>query len=290
MRQVLSIALTLVFFAPLLRNSRACGQTPNQSLPDAPRPVNPALLQPVPLEPGSSPSITSIGLIPEPPYPLNSLVTSASRQSGIYARVRDTYKRFLDSPAPVPLTPPQKSVLALRDLSDPANLATIAGSSAFTVGTNAHTAYGPGMTGFGRAVGYSYLQDATGEFFGTILIPWLAHQDPRYHRMPGATVRRRILHAVSAVAVAQSDSGAPMPNYSSLLTNPITAEISNLYVPGINGNAPSTASRIALGYVTGSADNLITEFLPDVARHIHIRVIFVQRILNQVSNQPNTVQ
>ena len=290
MRRTLSITLILVLSAPLLRSSPTLGQTPVPSLPDLPQPVSPSLLTPVTPESATLFSRFSIGLVPEPPYPLNSLVPSASRQSGLYARVRDTYKRFLDGPAPVPLTPPQKTVLALRDLSDPANLATIAGSSAFTVGTNAHTAYGPGMTGFGRAVGYSYLQDATGEFFGTILIPWLAHQDPRYHRMPGATVRRRILHAVSAVAVAQSDSGAPMPNYSSLLTNPITAEISNLYVPGINGNAPSTASRIALGYVTGSADNLITEFLPDVARHIHIRVIFVQRILNQVSNQPNTVQ
>ena len=34
---------------------------------------------------------------------------------------------------------------------------------------------------------------------------------------------------------------------------------------------------------TTSTDQL-TEFLPDVARHIHVRVIFVQRILNQISN------
>ena len=38
------------------------------------------------------------------------------------------------------------------------------------------------------------------------------------------------------------------------------------------------------GYATDPIDNLITEFLPDIARHIHVRVIFAQRIVNQVSS------
>ena len=70
---------------------------------------------------------------------------------------------------------------------------------------------------------------------------------------------------------------------SALLTNPICAEISNLYVPGVNGNGPSTAARIMTGYATEPVDNLITEFLPDVASHIHVHDIFVQRILNKMA-------
>jgi hypothetical protein len=80
-----------------------------------------------------------------------------------------------------------------------------------------------------------------------------------------------------------------MPNYATLLTNPICAEISNLYVPGINGNGPSTVERIMTGYATDPIDNLVTEFLPDVARRIHIRIIFVQRVLNQVSSDQYTL-
>jgi hypothetical protein len=38
------------------------------------------------------------------------------------------------------------------------------------------------------------------------------------------------------------------------------------------------------GYATDPVDNLITEFLPDVAKRIHVRVIFVQRVLNEVSS------
>ena len=75
-----------------------------------------------------------------------------------------------------------------------------------------------------------------------------------------------------------------MPNYATLLTYPIAAEIGNLYVPGINGNGPSTVERILTGYATDPVDNLITEFLPDVASRIHVRVIFVQRILNQIAS------
>ncbi|HEY4379616.1 MAG TPA: hypothetical protein VGN01_04675 [Acidobacteriaceae bacterium] len=198
-------------------------------------------------------------------------------------------QRFLNTPAPAPLSSLQKAQLAIHNLKDPGNLATVADIAAFTVATNSHTAYGPGLGGFARAAGYSYLQEATGEFFGTFLIPSLAHQDPRYHRMPNAAIPRRIAHALTHTFVAPSDTGAPMPNYSALLTYPISAEIGNLYVPGIHGNGPSTARRILAGYATDPIENLVAEFLPDVARRIHVRVIFVQRVLNQVSSDQYTL-
>jgi hypothetical protein len=200
------------------------------------------------------------------------------------------YSRFLDTSIPVPLTPAQKGALATRNFIDPGNLATVLGTAAFIVSTNAHTAYGPGLPGFRNATGYILSQDATGEFFGTFLIPSLTHQDPHYRRMPQASIPRRTLHAVAATVVAQSDDGRRMPNYSALLTDPICNELANLYMPGINGNGPSTAARILTGYATDPVDNLITEFLPDVARHIHVHVIFVQQILNQMGNDQSFMQ
>jgi hypothetical protein len=195
------------------------------------------------------------------------------------------YHRFLDTAVPVPLTPQQKAHLAFHNLKDPGNLATILGTAGFTVGTNSHTAYGPGWTGFRRMTGYSFLQDATAEFFGTFLVSSFTHEDPHYRRIPEASIPRRALHAIAGTIIAQSDEGRRMPNYANLLTIPICTEISNLYVPGVNGNGPSTVARIMTGYATDPADNLITEFLPDLAKHIHVRVIFVQSILNQVSNE-----
>ena len=194
------------------------------------------------------------------------------------------YQRFLATNVPIPLTPGQKGLLAIHNLTDAGNLATIVALGGFSVAIDSHSAYGPGLKGFGRNVGTSLLQDATGEFFGTFAIPSIVHEDPHYHRMAHGSIFRRTLHAVSRTVIAQNDNGGNMPNYSTLFTYPITAELSNLYVPGIQGDARSTTARIFTGYALDPVGNLVTEFLPDVASRVHIRIIVVQRILNQISS------
>ncbi len=181
-----------------------------------------------------------------------------------------------------PLTSRQKGELALRDIVDPFNLLTITAYSAFAVSVNSHSAYGPGFEGWGKLIGYSAIEDSQGEFFGTYLISSLAREDPRYHRMPNATVKRRLLHAILHTYVSQHDDGTRMPNYATLLTYPISAELSNLYVPGVPTNLRSTAQRVGIGLASAPSGTLIAEFLPDIAKRIHVRVIFIQEILNQV--------
>jgi hypothetical protein len=139
------------------------------------------------------------------------------------------------------------------------------------------------MAGFGRNVGVSYTQDMTGEFFGTFLIPSLVHQDPHYHRMPNGSIPRRIRHAIVQVVWTQGDNGKGMVNYANLVGFAIDDEVSNLYVPGRETDLPASAQRYAIGLATAPIDNFITEFLPDVARRIHVRVVLIQRIINQVA-------
>jgi hypothetical protein len=182
-----------------------------------------------------------------------------------------------------PLTSKQKGILAGRDIIDPLNLIVIGAEAGFGVGLNAHSAYGPGLKGFGRLAGYDLLQDAQGEVIGTFLIPSLVHEDPRYRRMQNASVKRRIFHALARTVIAEHDDGRPMLNYATLLTYPISAELSNLYVPGVQDNARSTFKRIGLGFATDPAGNLIAEFLPDFARRIHVRSVFIQQIVNQMA-------
>jgi hypothetical protein len=183
----------------------------------------------------------------------------------------------------------QKGYLALHDLTDPANFGTILGISAITIGADSHTAYGPGLKGFGKSVGVSLLQDATGQFFGAFAIPVIAHQDPRYFRMPHAPITKRILYSISRTVISRSDSGRSMPNYATLLNYPIGAEIANLYVPGIHPDGASTVARIFTGYALDPVNNLLSEFLPDVASRVHVRIIFVQRILNNVASSNGSV-
>lgn len=195
--------------------------------------------------------------------------------------------QFIVDAGPVrPLTAREKGHLAVHGVVDPFNLATVTGFSAITIASDSHTAYGPGFRGFGKLAGYSFAGDVQGEFIGTFAIPVLTHEDPRYHRMPDAGISRRVLHAVVHTYVTQHDNGTLMPNYSALLGYPISAAISNLYVPGLQTNVRATAQRVAVGIVTDPAGAMIAEFLPDVAKHIHIHVIFMQQILNQVANTP----
>lgn len=197
---------------------------------------------------------------------------------------RNPFLPFLDLTVPlVRLTPAQKGYLALHDVVDPFNLLTIVGNSAFSVAIDAHSAYGPGMRGFGKNVGVSLLQDATGEVIGTWAVCSLLRQDPHYYRMPQASILRRVGHALAHAVVAQGDNGHTIPNYENLITYPASAEISNLYVPGVNGNGPSTVARIMTGLATEPIGNLVAEFLPDFARRIHVRVLIVQQIINQVA-------
>jgi hypothetical protein len=195
--------------------------------------------------------------------------------------------RFVDGPNVTRLTPQEKGKLAIHNLFEPFNLLTLTGLSAIAIATDSHSPYGPGFSGFGKNLGVSFTEDMTAQFFGTFLIPSIAHQDPHYHRMPNASVPRRILHTGVAVFWAQSDNGHGMPNYSTLLGSAIDGEIANLYVPGRRTDLRSTAQRYGVGMSLAPIDNLITEFLPDIAKHIHVHDVFIQRIVNSVakSNQ-----
>jgi hypothetical protein len=195
----------------------------------------------------------------------------------------DWYARFLNGPDVKPFTPAEKAKLAARNIADPFNLITIFGEAGISVAANSHSPYGPGMPGFGRDAGVSLTQDITGEFFGVFLIPSLVHQDPHYHRMPSASIPRRAVHALIQIAWTQGDNGRGMVNYGDLGGFAIGDAIGNFYVPGQQTRLSASASRYGIALATAPIDNFITEFLPDVARRIHVRVVLIQRIINKVA-------
>jgi hypothetical protein len=312
-RSVLNGVLLLT--AILLGRSLLLGQqqTPPQNLPEAPQPsVSIPVDEPAPRSSGRSvegvigqqqrsnrrPGFPPVsppapGITPVPPaarpniFGVRSqcLPDSSSPAEKIMSCQPDIpiFARFLDSATPLSLTPKQKFILAARNVSDPFNLLTIGGLSAISVASDAHTADGPGFRGFAKNAGVSLSQDMTGEFFGTFLIPSLAHQDPHYHRMPNLTVRRRILHVLDAVVIGQSDDGLPMFNYATVAGTICTNALGNLYVPGRKNSFGASTARIATSLATNPIGNAITEFAPDLARRVNIQVVIVQRLINRVA-------
>lgn len=261
----------LTFIAPVFASATA--QVP----PDAPDPQisvqeKRAVVEPCPSGPApdlhfSPPGLATVKPVPNPCPPL---------------RV-NWYLRFLKGPQGDPLTPRQKEWLAARNVADPYEIVTILGDSALATAINSHSAYGPGMPGFARNVGVSFTEEMTGEFIDTFAICSLAHQDPHYHRDPNASIPRRVAHAMFQVVWTKSDHDKPMLNFANLVGFGINDEIANIYVPGRETNARASAERYGIALVTSPIGNLVAEFLPSIASHIHIRVIMIQRIINQVA-------
>jgi len=284
------LRLLLLLFALPLCAIPAIGEPPLPDAPQAERPIHAKPLTPGPCQ--ASRSITTSaqtaalgaaygGVVAAAGLNLRSIIQP--RPCPPLTPLINWYARFLNGPQVKPLTSREKAILAARNLLDPFNAITILGSSAIAVASDPGSPYGPGMAGFGKYVGVSYTQDMTTEFFGTFLICSLARQDPHYHREPSASVRHRIGHAIAQVVWTQGDNGAGMPNYANLFTYAIGDEISNLYVPGRATNLPASAERYGIGLATAPIDNFITEFVPDVASHIHVRVVLVQRVINMVA-------
>jgi hypothetical protein len=264
----------------LLSAIPAYAETPEPSLSDAPQPQNPSHAA----APVTAPCPAANAAKPAPQPAGNQLAQPGTQPSPCPPHPeKNWFERFLTGPEVKPMTPSEKARLAARNVMDPFNALTILSLSAIDVGMNAHSPVGPGMTGWGRDVGISYTEDMTGQFFGTFVIPSIDHQDPHYHRMPKASIKRRIGHAIEQVVWTQGDNGKPMVNYATLVGFAIEGEIANLYVPGQQTNLRATTERYGISLALAPTDNFITEFLPDVARRIHVRDVLIQRIINQVA-------
>jgi hypothetical protein len=257
--------------------------TQQPSLPEAPQPqtVPQAKAQAEGPCPVAAPGTAAAAVATNPTATAGGVATNPCKPE---KRI-NWYDRFIDGPQVKPLKPKEKLWLAVRNMVDPFNALTIVGEAGIAVGSDPDSVYGPGMPGFGRYVGVSYTQDISGEFICTFLVPSIVGQDPHYHRMPNASIPRRAGHAILQVVWTQGDNGKGMLNYGDIVGAAATDEIGNLYVPGRETNLPASAERYATGLATAPIDNFVSEFLPDVARHIHIQIVVIQRIINQVAKQ-----
>jgi hypothetical protein len=267
-------------------------QSPPAELPEAPQPQESVLSSAAP----TAPCLAASGARVAVPAALQAAGAGNAPPAGNPVAPAcpppaiNWYMRFTNGPQVKPLTAKEKGWLAVRNVVDPFNAITILGSSAIAVGFDAHSPYGPGMPGFGRYVGVSYTQDLTGEFLCTFLIPSIVHQDPHYHRLPNASIQRRIAHAMYQVVWTQGDNGRGMVNYAYIVGAAASDEVNNLYVPGRETNMPASAARWGIGLATAPIDNFVSEFLPDLARHIHVQIVVIQRIINQVAKTDGPAQ
>jgi hypothetical protein len=265
-----------------------------QLLPDAPLPameLAAASDDPGQSFPPAAPEPPKVTLATRPPLPVSQPSCMQTQSKSIQdpqmscAPMYDPFQKFLNNSGPHPMTPKQKAIIAGKGVIDPFNLLTIGGISAITIAADSHSAYGPGVPGWAKLSGVSLTQDMTHEFLSTFLIPSLVHQDPHYHRMPNASYKRRILHCIYQVVWTQGDNGKGMFNYANVVGGAMEAAISDGYVPYQETGWSAASARYGVGLATDPIGNFITEFIPDLSRHVNIHVVFVQRIIDQVARQ-----
>jgi hypothetical protein len=225
------------------------------------------------------------GLNPEAPAGGTSPVEAKVCVS--HAPIINWYARFVTGPDVMPFSPRQKLRLAAVNLINTFNLLTIAGATGLSVAADPHSVYGPGFPGWGRNIGVAFTQDMTNQFFGTFLIPSITHTDPHYHRRPDLSIPRRVFHCVYQIAWQRADNGRRTLNYSEIFAPMVDMSLGNLYVPGQETNFSADAKRYAVDLGTAPIDNFITEFVPSIASHVHIHVVFVQRFVNQIATTGN---
>jgi proteic killer suppression protein len=151
--------------------------------------------------------------LPPPRWCTAHACTEAAPQRTCCEPDRDVFGAYLHQDAIHIYSPAELGRIAIHGVVDPFNLLTI-GTSVLSVATDSHSLYGPGVKGWAKLSGVTLTEDMTGEFVGTFLIPSIDHQDPHYHRMPNASLMRRILHCAYQPFWTTSDTGKGMINYS----------------------------------------------------------------------------
>jgi hypothetical protein len=184
-----------------------------------------------------------------------------------------------------PLGASGKFHLAMKNFTDPLNIAgTVLDSAISNATSSANSAFGTGWSGFGTRVGMSMADEGVSEFISTFAISTIAHQDPHYHRDPGASTGRRILYALSRVVIARSDSGKPMFNFAEVVGTTASSMLEATY--NFNSNRPGAVSnRVLVSIGSDAGWNLRSEFLPDIAGHINPRFVFLRRLAERAAKQ-----
>ena len=167
---------------------------------------------------------------------------------------------------PMPLTRRQKFKLAVVVSRDPLTFFTTGVTAGIEQANDDFRGYGPGIGGYGQRYAATYGDRLSSTFLGAAVLPALLHQDPRYFYRGHGSVVKRALYAISTVAICKGDNGKWQPNYSNVLGNIGSAEISTLYYPATSQqSAQVRLTNTMIGISEGAIGTLFQEFL---LRHV----------------------
>jgi hypothetical protein len=164
-------------------------------------------------------------------------------------------------PDAAPLTSRQKFRLAVAFSKDPATFAMVGISAGLEHWQSNFSGYGQGIGGYAKRYAAGYGDSLSSTFLAAAILPSLLHQDPRYFYMGKGSPMVRSLYAISTIVICKGDNGRWQPNYSNVLGDIGSAELSTLYYPGSDHhNVHVAVSNALIGVASGAFANLFQEF------------------------------
>jgi hypothetical protein len=175
--------------------------------------------------------------------------------------------------------------LAVVNATDPFNTAITAIDAEIGNATDGPSPLHRGGLGFAQRFGTAMAGTATGEFFSTFVYASIFHQDPHYYRSPDAAIGTRLRRALQYVVITRSDSGRTMFNFDEVLGTTTSSIIEGTFHPEWEKGPGAAAGRIAISIGSDAAWNLMTEFLPDIAKHVNPRILLLRRLADKAASQ-----
>src|SRR5271157_315764 len=159
-----------------------------------------------------------------------------------------------------------KFLLFLRNTFDPASFLSVGFNAGLDQAQNSDPSFGQGAAGYGKRFGANFAGLASGSFFGDFVYPTIFAEDPRYYRLARGSGRRRLLHALAHVFVANREDGTHMVNASQWLASASVVALSNTYHPDNQRGVAPAARRVTYVAVQNIGFDVLREFWPEIAR------------------------
>jgi hypothetical protein len=164
-------------------------------------------------------------------------------------------------PNPVPLSPRQKFELGWKSVVDPVSIGLAGAVAGFEQATDAYNGFGQGAEGYAKRFGASYADVVSGTFIGSVILPTVFRQDPRYFYKGTGSRSSRLLYAIASTVICRGDNRRWQPNYSNMLGDLAAGALSNLYYPAANRKGVTlTIQNGLLGIAGGSLSGIFEEF------------------------------
>lgn len=166
-----------------------------------------------------------------------------------------------------PLTTREKYTIARKDSFDWPNFPILFGYAVQNQIAAGGFTHNGGVRGFAEYYSRSVADNVIGTYVTEAILPSLLHEDPRFFRYGQGPVFARARHAIATVFITLNNAGQMKFNISEVVGNAGVAAIGRLYNP--EGSFASEAlEHWGLSLGNDMMSNLLTEFWPDIKRHM----------------------